>query len=277
MKFSEYYKNFSNEQLLNDLNGRNNLTDYRDDEGKHILDWVISKNRDIRVINYLLAVCGSNISMGVLRKTPLMVAVISNNVTAFNAILDYENINLLIVDKDGWNVLHHAVNENRMHMVRNLTNNMTREQVAIRTGKGIFNGLETPLVLAAKGGYGNIADLLIGKNQSLLEIQDQKELTPLYLAIRHRKLGVLKVLLKSGANINARHNGQNCIQYAQGRLENYLRDNSNLSAEAREIVNEINLYQRSPDNYRQRNISNYEKDQEANWFSAKASDACTIM
>ena len=109
MKFSKY-KKYSDEELLNDLKLKNDLNNYKDN-GKHIFDWAISEQKGAQIINHLQEQCGPNFHIDALNRSPLMIAIMRNNASAFRIILNYNNVDLTQKDNDGWNALHHAVRQ----------------------------------------------------------------------------------------------------------------------------------------------------------------------
>src|SRR5262249_44452111 len=67
----------------------------------------------------------------------------------------------------------------------------------------VYNGAQTPLLLAASGGYADLARLLLEKKANP-NVRDQFGLTPLQHAARVGSKELTEMLLAAGAEVNAR-------------------------------------------------------------------------
>jgi len=77
---------------------------------------------------------------------------------------------------------------------------------AVFTMEDFEKGLETPLHIATRHGYLDMARLLV-KHGAELEARDLRGDTPLHLASRFNQVALLEFLLRSGANVNAYDQG----------------------------------------------------------------------
>lgn len=160
--------------------------------------------------------------------TPLMITAIYGQLETFEMLLK-EGADPLAVDKNGWNVMHYAANNGETEIVKRLL------KIEILKHSFTYDD-STPLMLAAAQGHTEICELLLkaGANIFATDICEQNAMhlavangctevvillsidkklinsatdmnhTPLMLAAMYGYLNIFKILLRAGADPNAR-------------------------------------------------------------------------
>ena len=98
--------------------------------------------------------------------------------------------------------IHEAVEDGNLNKVMRIIEH-SRKWYAIRIDINMPDSLgATPLELAAKFGYADIAQFLIDSGANVNR-KDIYHLTPLHIASMYDRVDVVKVLIKNGADVNA--------------------------------------------------------------------------
>lgn len=124
-----------------------------------------------------------------------------------------------IIDKQGANIINTkdvTTGETALHVV---TQRRDLTWMSFMIGKGANVNArdsrgQTPLVIASNLGFEEGVDLLVTAKARVDEANDAGE-TPLITAVHNRKLGLMRILLKAGANPDRKDNsGRSARDYA---------------------------------------------------------------
>jgi ankyrin repeat protein len=166
-------------------------------------------------------------------KTPLHCAIELDELSLVELLLLKKNINPFTPDDKGKTSLDYARNVERKEILQALINNkygseqdsllhlaaMVGEINAVRylIRKGVdVNSqnalLHTPLHLAAAIGHVEIVEALVQQGNAELDIFDARNQTPMHYAVNNKKLEIVKLLLKLGADVNRVRKGQGSME-----------------------------------------------------------------
>ncbi|WP_419418867.1 ankyrin repeat domain-containing protein [Legionella sp. D16C41] len=120
-------------------------------------------------------------------------------------IVDYpDNEETYYLNEEGLALLQVAVKESHEDDPVSALSSPTVYQFDAETDSEVLNEEElAPLQVAAKKGHLNIVNCLIEVGEEV-DLKDQNGLTPLFWAVRNRKLSVVEALMKAGADCNYR-------------------------------------------------------------------------
>ncbi len=166
-------------------------------------------------------------------KTPLHCAIEFDELSMVDLLLTKKNVNPFVEDNDGKTSLDYAKERKKAEILQALINNkygseqdsllhlaaMIGEINAVRylIRKGIDvnarNALHhTPLHLAAGIGHENVVKILVEEGKAEIDVFDARNQTPMHYAVNNKKLEIVKLLLKLGADINSARMGQNSMK-----------------------------------------------------------------
>ena len=168
------------------------------------------------------------------RKTSLMLAVLCGHVHIVETLLKYGRANSEITEASGRTALYLASSIGNVDIVKTLLKYNSNRNAETNTKL-------TPLMAAARGGYDEILNLFLEKDQDCInrndgddinndnndnyikdiDLQDQYGRTALIIAASVGKTSTCKLLLKHGANINSQSdNGTTALMAAiDGKAE----------------------------------------------------------
>ena len=194
---------YVNKDNLNDVNERNKslLLNNSNERWKSLLHIAISVG-NIDIINRL---CTLGINMGMedwKERTPILYAVMKDNVKVVEALLQYQDkFDLDDVDIERNSIIHHAVMNDNLDMVHKLCTIPTMG-IDLRN----ING-DTPLLCAAREGKASIVrELLQYPGRIDINSQGNDGNTALHLAVRGKHIEVVRLLLEAGINIPTMNN-----------------------------------------------------------------------
>ncbi len=100
---------------------------------------------------------------------------------------------------DTWTDMQRAVREGKMEVFTRLWERYPRERHR-KTGRGVRNGEETLLHIAAQHGRLNILGFLLGNKTIFIDEADQNFCTPFIVAIKYKQEEAARLLLEHGSN-----------------------------------------------------------------------------
>lgn len=142
---------------------------------------------------------GADIEFSRVHVTPLQAAMNFNDPhwDCVNILLD-AGANVNVKNKNGWSLLHQAVEGDWPEFVERLLS-----KAAVPWTKDMYD--TTPLHVAAEKGRTQIAKILIATDVLDLDAIDIDDETPLMKAARHGHLDMLKILISKGANVHLKN------------------------------------------------------------------------
>ncbi|WP_174516717.1 ankyrin repeat domain-containing protein [Wolbachia endosymbiont of Cardiocondyla obscurior] len=194
----------------------------------------MADNLSLELIKCLINQPGLDVNVrGLNGKTPLHCAIEFDELSMVDLLLTKKNINPFVEDNDGKTSLDYAKEGKKAEILQALINNkygseqdsllhlaaMIGEVNAVRylIRKGIDvnarNALHhTPLHLAAGIGHGNVVKILVEEGNAEIDVFDARNQTPMHYAVNNKKLEIVKLLLKLGADVNSARIGQNSMK-----------------------------------------------------------------
>ncbi|XP_053697090.1 uncharacterized protein LOC128744258 [Sabethes cyaneus] len=101
-------------------------------------------------------------------------------------------------DNHNWTLLHHAVSSGNAECVELL---LSRTDIDV--GARCFEGRTALLYACMKNASAEIANLLLTKDPSVINVGSNEDVTPLHVAVERRSLELVECLVAKGADVNA--------------------------------------------------------------------------
>ncbi|KAK0061423.1 E3 ubiquitin-protein ligase MIB2 [Biomphalaria pfeifferi] len=140
--------------------------------------------------------------------TALHDAIGKENPTIIELLVNYEKIDFRLKNKRGFNVLHHAALKGNVFATEKILQKC-KDIVDIKKDDG-FSSLH----LAALNGHRDVAQTLLQFNADI-EIRNNRQQTPLLLAVSQGHTAIIDLLVTRGANINVSdEDGDTCLHLA---------------------------------------------------------------
>lgn len=151
-----------------------------------------AKNKNERLVSYLMSLGANPLFPNISGNTPLMAAASFENLKVLKTILDFDKKTINQRNRNGWNALMFAAKNNNLLSLNFLLENGSPIDEQDRSGR-------TALMIASKYGYFSIVDKLVQSGANL-DLKRNNGMTAFMLAHKYGHSDILSLLQKNGAS-----------------------------------------------------------------------------